>query len=138
MATYFVEVNAKFLVKLEYDGSACGAEHYFLDQYKGCWGANAYDEKALKTECFRGAILTSEIVSLKELDRMFKNLERGYDRVDEYKKGLKALSDQLEQLQAQYDEVKAKYLNMMTESGEELKAVKELEKEAAAQPRFKA
>lgn len=138
MNTYMVEINAKFLVKLQIEGSAAAAEHYFLDQYKGCWGANAYDEKALKTECFRGALLTSEIVSLKELDRMFKNLERGYDRADEYKKGLKALSDQLEQLQAQYDEVKVKYLNMMTEAQEEIKAVKALEKEAAAQTHFKA
>lgn len=138
MATYFVEINAKFLVKLEYDGSACGAEHYFLDGYKACWGANAYDEKTMKTDCFRGALLTSEIVSLKELDTILKRVETAEGRVNECKKGMKKLEDELAKIQAQYDEVKCKLLKVTETYNEERKALEGFEKEAAAQPRFKA
>lgn len=138
MATYFVEINAKFLVKLEYDGSACGAEHYFLDGYKACWGANAYDEKTMKTDCFRGALLTSEIVSLKELDTILKRVDRAQEEVGEYDKGLKLLEDELAKIQAQYDEVKDRHLHMSHKAAEARKALEGFEKEAAAQPRFKA
>ena len=138
MATYFVEINAKFLVKLEYDGSACGAEHYFLDGYKACWGANAYDEKTMKTDCFRGALLTSEIVSLKELDTILKRVDRAQEEVGEYDKGLKLLEDELAKIQAQYDEVKRKLLNVTETYNEERKALEGFEKEAAVQPHFKA
>lgn len=71
MATYFVEINAHFLVKIEIEGSCATAEHHFLDNYHWIWAANAYDEKSMKTECFRGALLCSEIVSENELaDRL--------------------------------------------------------------------
>ena len=62
---YMVEINAKFLVKIEIDGSCGSAEHYFLDKFPAVWGANAFDEKSMKTECFRGTLLNSELVSEK-------------------------------------------------------------------------
>lgn len=62
---YVVEVNAKWLVSIEAE-SALSAEHKLLE-YNGIWGANAYDQKALKTDTFAGAVQFDEFVSMNEL-----------------------------------------------------------------------
>ena len=62
---YVVEVNAKWLVSIEAE-SALDAEHKLLD-YNGIWGANAFDQKALKTDTFAGAVQFDEFVSMNEL-----------------------------------------------------------------------
>lgn len=67
MATYFVEINAHYLVKIEIDGSNGAAEHHFLDKYKWVWAANSFDMDTIKTDTFRGTLLHSELVSEEEL-----------------------------------------------------------------------
>lgn len=138
MSIYMVEVNNKFLVKLELDGSALAAEHYFLDGYESCWGANAYDEKAMKTECFRGAILTSELVSLKELDQILKRVDRAKGRVKECEKGLKLIDKELVEYKRQYDECFARKQALLDTLADERKAEDEAILAAGATPRFKA
>lgn len=105
MNTYMVEVNAKFLVKIQLDGSCLAAEHFFLDNFKGVWGANAYDEKGMKTDCFRGAILTSEIVSLKEFEDLMREYDMVTDCVNEFARREKELAEQMAELQAEYDRI---------------------------------
>lgn len=67
MATYFVEINAHYLVKIEIDGSNGAAEHHFLDKYKWVWAANSFDMDTVKTDTFMGTLLHSEMVSETEL-----------------------------------------------------------------------
>ena len=77
MSVHMVEVNNKFLVKLDHPNklSNLQAEHYFLDQWECVWGANAYDIKAMKTECFIGAMIHDELISLKELSAKLTEMD---------------------------------------------------------------
>ena len=94
MATYFVEVNNQFMVRLEIDGSAAAAEHYFLDGFRCVWGAMAYDEKTMKTDCFRGALLHDELITL-------GLLEEKLHKVDEAEQAVKGLQSQIDDLDEQ-------------------------------------
>ena len=106
MATYMVEVNAKFMVRLEIEGSALAAEHFFLDSFKGVWGAMAYDQKAMKTDCFIGAMMHDELTTVEALSSKLKRLDvmdaeltltsgRKHDIEDEIER-LTKLRDELE------------------------------------------
>ena len=107
MNTYFVEVNAHFLTRLDYDGSAAGAEHYFLDKYhKAVWGANAYDEKAMKTECFRSALLTSELVELNTLERLLTATEQRMDDYKEWQKKLAEIDSQIAEHEREHERLR--------------------------------
>ncbi len=121
MATYFVEINAHFLVKIEFDGSCCGAEHYFLDKYEWAWGANAYDEKAMKTDCFRGALLFSEIVSENELAQRFEELSNAKAEVQgitaEYNKATEEVKRLEAQLLAAREQAQKAFVTMRTKEG---------------------
>ena len=75
MATYMVEVNNRFMVRLEIEGSACAAEHYFLDNFKGVWGALAFDQKSMKTDCFIGCMMHDELTTLETLCERLTKLE---------------------------------------------------------------
>lgn len=115
MATYFVEVNNKFLVRIEHDGSCCGAEHYFLDNYNHVWGAMAYDSKMIKTDCFRGALMHDELVTEDVLcAELGKLAQLGGDKVEaELKIGyikdeIKGLEDQIKELEDKIREAKAR------------------------------
>ncbi|MBO6093430.1 MAG: hypothetical protein J6P40_07400 [Oscillospiraceae bacterium] len=111
MATYMVEVNSKFMVRIEIEGSACAAEHYFLDNYKGVWGALAFDTKTMKTDCFIGCMMHDELTTvdelglkLKELEMEDAELERYASRINTYKEEIKKLTNELETLKAEYTE----------------------------------
>ena len=93
MRIYMVEVNAKFLIKVEIDGSCAAAEHFFLDNFKGVWAANAYDEKGMKTDCFRGAILNSEIISFSEFELIMMEMDHARLSVAALEKKEKELSE---------------------------------------------
>lgn len=105
MNIYMVEVNNKFMVRVEVDGSACAAEHYFLDGFRCVWGAMAYDEKAMKTECFRGALLMDELISLDLLEEKLRKVDECESDVTEYDKKLRALDDQIAKLKSERDEL---------------------------------
>lgn len=68
MAVYMVEVNNKFMVRLEIDGSLAAAEHYFLDRFKNVWGALAFDQKGMKTDTFIGSMLYDTLIELDDLE----------------------------------------------------------------------
>ena len=114
MATYFVEINAKYLVKLELDGSCAAAEHYFLDKYTFVWAAHAYDEKGMKTECFRGALLNSEIVSLSELDRILREIEQAKEQEDQLGAKVDEADKEVEELERKLKEAKEKRNTLRT------------------------
>ena len=62
---YIVEVNAKYLVSVEAE-SVLSAEHKVLD-YKGVWGALAFDRAMMKTDTFAGAVQGCEMISMNDL-----------------------------------------------------------------------
>ena len=118
MATFFVEINAHFLTKLEFDGSAAGAEHYFLDKYrKAVWGANAYDEKGMKTDCFRGALLTSELIGLKDLEGMLAMTEERMDDLKKYQNQLHDLDAEIASLEKRHEELRKQRAELVEEMG---------------------
>lgn len=73
---YIVEVNAKYLVKVEAD-SPLRAEHTVLD-LDGIWGALAFDSETMKTDTFRGACLGCETISMKELTELSEEYRASY------------------------------------------------------------
>ena len=108
---YMVEINAKFLVKIEIEGSCGAAEHYFLDKFPGVWGANAFDEKSMKTECVRGTLLQSELVSEKELTEILEEAAKADKKADEleaeikwYKETEQEMIQKLEAFRKEYRE----------------------------------
>lgn len=118
MNTYFVEINAHFLTKIEYDGSAAGAEHYFLDNFrKSVWGANAYDEKGMKTECFRGALLTSELISKEALENLLNETERRMDELKGYQEKMAKLEAEYAELERKKEEIRKERAEIIEEMG---------------------
>lgn len=73
---YIVEVNAKYLVSIEAE-TLLGAEHAVLE-YDGIWGALAFDLDAMKTESFRGACVSCETISMKELEAMSEEYRKAW------------------------------------------------------------
>lgn len=98
MNTYMVEVNNHFLVRLEIEGSALAAEHYFLDGFRCVWGAMAYDEKAMKTECFRGAVLNDELITLGLLEEKLHKVDESELEVKQFDAQLRELDNQIAKL----------------------------------------
>ena len=96
MKTYMVEVNNRFMVRLEIEGSACAAEHYFLDGFKGVWGALAFDQKTMKTDCFIGSMMHDELTTVEALAEKLKRLE---DEDEELTK----VADQLQDVKAEIE-----------------------------------
>ena len=107
MATYFVEINAHFMVKIEIDGSCAAAEHHFLDNHPWVWAANAYDEKGMKTECFLGALMTSTILSETELERKFAEMDRVKQEASDMEKRLDEAETKLAEAKKTYLEALA-------------------------------
>ena len=105
MNTYMVEVNNHFLVRIEIEGSALAAEHYWLDGFRCVWGANAYDEKGMKTDCFRGAVLTCELITRELLEEKLEKVDRAAAEVKEFDSKLRELDDQIAKLRAERDDL---------------------------------
>lgn len=77
---YIVEVNAKWLVSIEAE-SALSAEHAILD-YQGVWAALAFNPKEIKTDTFLGAVQGCEMISIRELEQMVKQLtDAGVEKI---------------------------------------------------------
>ena len=118
MATFFVEINAHFLTKIEYDGSCAGAEHYWLDKFtKSVWGANAYDEKAMKTECFRGALLTSELIAQDKLEGLLAMTEERMDDLKRYQQMLADVDKEIADAQKELERLENKRADLVEEMG---------------------
>lgn len=113
MATYMVEVNAKFMVRLEIEGSALAAEHYFLDSFKGVWGAMAYDQKAMKTDCFIGAMMHDELTTVAELARKLEKLDALDADLALTASKRKDVEDEIERLTKLRDELDEQYNNKL-------------------------
>lgn len=109
MATYMVEVNAKFMVRLEIEGSALAAEHYFLDSFKGVWGAMAYDQKAMKTDCFVGAMMHDELTTVADLARKLEKLDALDADLALTASKRKDVEDEIERLTKLRDELEEQY-----------------------------
>lgn len=105
MNIYMVEVNNKFLVRLEIEGSACAAEHYFLDGFRCVWGAMAYDKKAMKTECFMGALMMDELISLELLEEKLRKVDDCESDVAEFDKKLRVYDDDIARLKSERDDL---------------------------------
>lgn len=122
MNTYMVEVNNKFLVRLEIEGSALAAEHYFLDGFENVWGAMAYDLEAMKTDCFIGAMLHDELITLPALEEKLNELSSIDKEMGSIALQIKAVKDEiensnrkLEELQHTYDAALGRWFNQREE-----------------------
>lgn len=71
MKTYMILVNGYYMVKINYDGSNGGAEHFILDNFYGIDSALAFDESTIATKWFvRDYLANAEMISINELDEM--------------------------------------------------------------------
>lgn len=104
MATYLVEINAHYMVKITLDGSCGAAEHHFLDKYKWVWAANAFDQESLNTDTFRGALLGSEMVSEAELAQRMAEIDAADIQRIEAEKTERLFKGQVEALEHQLEE----------------------------------
>lgn len=119
---YMVEINAKFLVKIEIDGSCGSAEHYFLDKFPAVWGANAFDEKSMKTECFRGTLLNSELVSEKELSELLEEAEKADKKAADLEAEIKWYKETEQEMLRKLESFRKEYrerMNDLTEARNE-------------------
>ena len=121
MATYMVEVNAKFMVRLEIDGSALAAEHFFLDSFKGVWGAMAYDQKAMKTDCFIGAMMHDELTTVEALTSKLDEYNVMDEQLEMTAKRIKAYEEEIEKLTREKEEIEEAYKAKLVEWGESQK-----------------
>jgi hypothetical protein len=118
MAKYMVEVNNKFMVRIEIDGSACAAEHYFLDNFKGVWGALAFDQKAMKTDCFIGCMMNDEMISEKELSAKLMKLEAMDYHCSAISEELDKVRETIESFRKREAELEEDYRKALTEWGD--------------------
>ena len=109
MATYMVEVNNKFMVRIEIEGSACAAEHYFLDGFKGVWGALAFDQKSMKTDCFIGCMMHDELTTVEALGEKMKELEKEDAELEHYAKQIQTYEEEIERLTKEKEALEGKY-----------------------------
>ncbi|MBR4333968.1 MAG: hypothetical protein IKP72_14920 [Clostridia bacterium] len=123
MATYMVEVNAKFMVRLEIEGSALAAEHYFLDSFKGVWGAMAYDQKAMKTDCFIGAMMHDDLTTVEALTSKLDEYNVMYEQLEMTAKRIKTYEEEIEKLTREKEEIEEAYKAKLIEWGEAQKAL---------------
>lgn len=123
MATYMVEVNAKFMVRLEIDGSALAAEHFFLDSFKGVWGAMAYDQKAMKTDCFIGAMMHDELTTVEALTSKLDEYNVMDEQLELTAKRIKTYEEEIEKLTREKEEIEETYKAKLVEWGEAQKAL---------------
>lgn len=95
---YIVEVNAKYLVSIEAE-TQLSAEHKVLE-YDGIWGALAFDNDAMKTDTFIGAVQGCEMVSMKELEAMSKEYADAYVEKAKALDAHRAADGEVERLEA--------------------------------------
>ena len=123
MATYMVEVNSKFMVRLEIDGSALAAEHFFLDSFKGVWGAMAYDQKTMKTDCFIGAMMHDELTTVEALTSKLDEYNVMDEQLEMTAKRIKTYEEEIEKLTREKEEIEESYKAKLVEWGEAQKAL---------------
>lgn len=111
MATYMVEVNNKFMVRIEIEGSACAAEHYFLDNYKGVWGALAFDQKAMKTDCFIGCMMHDELTTADALAEKLVKLQEEDQELTLISNQIADIDAEIERLQKERKVLNDDYIN---------------------------
>jgi hypothetical protein len=109
MATYMVEVNNKFMVRIEIEGSACAAEHFFLDNYKGVWGALAFDQKSMKTDCFIGCMMHDELTTIEALDGRMKELDQVGAELEHLSRQISTYDEEIERLTKEREELAQQY-----------------------------
>ena len=123
MATYMVEVNAKFMVRLEIEGSALAAEHFFLDSFKGVWGAMAYDQKTMKTDSFIGAMMHDELITVEALTSKLDEYNVMDEQLKMTAKRIKAYEEEIEKLTREKEEIEEAYKAKLVEWGESQKTL---------------
>lgn len=104
---YLVVVNQKYIVSIEAN-SACSAEHKILDNMDGIEGAQAFDNKAIKTETFQWYMQNCETVSYNEMlqiSQKYTEACKVYAVAIEEEKMVKAEIERLQKMleEAQHD-----------------------------------
>lgn len=104
MERYIVIVNQKYTVKVEAN-SLLGAEHYFLDNFEGIEGAQAFDKDGMKTEYFRDMMLLCEPISINELQRMSDNYREDIEDYKEWISRRNNTKSEIEELKKKLEEL---------------------------------
>ena len=102
--TYFVQVNRNMMISMEAE-TALRAEHAILD-LDGIQYANAFDNDAMKTEAFRGALLGCNTVSLDELVQLSGDYTKAWQAVGKAKDEWNTADSEVRRLQAMLDKAK--------------------------------
>ena len=101
---YIVEVNAKYLTSIEAE-SPLSAEHEILNENDGCWGALAFDDRMMKTDTFKGAVQTCEMIGYKELQEMATDLTKKSIALGDANEEVKTQEAEIEELKKKLEEL---------------------------------
>lgn len=98
---YLVVVNQKYIVAVEAE-SELGAEHKILDDiYYGITGAQAFDQKSIRTDCFYWLMQDCKTVSYEELEKMSKSYKEAQETLEQREQELKEAQKRMKELQEQ-------------------------------------
>ena len=113
MKNYFVIAdvnNISYMVKVSAE-SLAGAEHFIIDKgycgkhTYGVTAAMAFDTKSMKTDTFIGMAIDAKLIALDDFEKIIderneeiKNADEKERRINELKKAIKSMSDELNEL----------------------------------------
>ena len=106
---YFVQVNRNMMISMEAE-TALRAEHAILD-LDGIQYANAFDNDAMKTETFRGALLGCNTISLDELAQLSGDYTKAWQAVGKAKDEWNTADSEVRRLQQLLDQAKLEAKN---------------------------
>ena len=103
---YIVVVNQKYIVSVEAE-SELSAEHKILDDiYYGITGAQAFDQKSIKTDCFWGLVLGCETISFDELKKISDQYKEAQEHLEKREQELKEAQNKMKELLAEMELLK--------------------------------
>lgn len=101
---YLVQVNRNMMISVEAE-TALRAEHMMLD-LDGVAMAMAFDHDMMKTDTFRGALMSCNTVSLDELVQLSAGYTEAWKNVGQAKDKMTETRHEVERLQKLLDEAK--------------------------------
>lgn len=101
---YFVQVNRNMMVSIEAE-TALRAEHAILDM-DGIQYANAFDTESMKTETFRGAMMSCNTMSLDELCQLSGDYSKAWQAVGKAKDAWNTADSEVRRIEAMLERAK--------------------------------
>jgi inactivated superfamily I helicase len=102
---YMVQVNRNMMISIEAE-TALRAEHKMLD-YDGVAMAMAFDHDMMKTDTFRGALMSCDTVSLAELAELSGNYTKAWQAVGKAQDAMRIAQHEVERIEEELKLAKA-------------------------------